>query len=121
MSTISVVLEAPPLFGALSLMSLDINGPLRKVKKGNKMVLKYRELGRHLVAKNVNFAVILEPNFNAHPNKQGQYYEVNIFFSNIGYELMLNFPGEGRGRVAAMGEKIACSCNERGPQVHSSW
>ena len=86
-----------PHFGALSLMTLNINGFRTKIKKGSKMVKKYRELGRHLVAKDVDLAAIQEPHFSSHATKAQEHTELSEFFSNMGYGMLSNFLGEGRG------------------------
>ena len=105
MSRVSDETRAPPLFGALSLMSLNINGFRTKIKKGNKLVKKYRELGRHLLAKDVDLAAVQEPHLNSHVEKVGEYNEVKGFFANIGYDLLTDFQGEGRGGAALLWNK----------------
>ena len=64
------------------------------------MVLKYHELGQHVLAKNVDFAGIQEPHLSPQASKMGEFKEVRDFFHNMGYELMSNFLGEGRGGAA---------------------
>ena len=100
MSRVNDSQGAAPLFGALSFMTLNINGFRTKAKKGSRMVLKYRELGRHMLAKNVDFAGIQEPHLSPQASKMGEFKEVRDFFHNMGYELMPNFLGEGRGGAA---------------------
>ena len=103
-----------PLFGALSLMTLNINGFRTKIKKGNKMVKKYRELGRHLLAKDVDLADVQEPHFSSHASKAQEHTEVSEFFSNMGYGMLSNFLGEGRGGAALL-------WNQRRWQLLRAW
>ena len=97
--------RTPPLSGALSLMSLNINGFRTKIKKGNKMEKKYRELGRHLLTKDLDLAAVQEPHLHCHIGKVGECIEVKEFFANIGYDLLTNSLSEGRGGAALVWNK----------------
>ena len=91
-----------PLFGVLSLMTLNINCFRAKIKKGNRMVKKYRELGRHLLAQDVDLAAVQESHLSSHASKTQDHTEVSDFFSHMGYGILSNFLGEGRVGAAPL-------------------
>ena len=66
---------------------------------------KYRELGGHLLAKDVDLAAVQEPHLHSHIYKVGEYNEVKDFFANIGYGLLTNILHEGRGVAVLLWNK----------------
>ena len=105
-----------PLFGALSLMTLNINGFSTKIKKGNKMVKKYRELGRHLLAKDVDLAAVQEPHLGSQASKAQEHREVSDFFPTRGMACSQTFlEGRGGGGQHSCGTSEGGNFSEHGP------
>ena len=86
MSRVSDEMGVPLFFGTLSLVSLNVIGFGTQIKNGTKMVKKYLELGRHLLAKDIDSVAIQEPHLYSHAQQEGEYFEVKGFFDNIGYD-----------------------------------
>ena len=50
--------QPPPIFGSLSLMTLNSNGLLTRVKKGKKQVTKLSIVLQHLAANSIDVAAL---------------------------------------------------------------
>ena len=85
-----------PLFGSLSFMTLNINGMITKVKKGNRKLPKFVMLTQYMRSKDLDIADIQELHFvsNAAMSK------VTAHLKALGYQFYSNCMSEGRGGAA---------------------
>ena len=57
--------QPPPIFGSLSLMTLNSSGLLTRVKKGKKEVTKLSIVLQHLAANSIDVAALQEPHIKS--------------------------------------------------------
>ena len=88
--------QPPPIFGSLSLMTLNSNGLLTRVKKGKKQVTKMSIILQHLSANSVDVAALQEP----HIKSWDQYSLIRDRFASQGYHFFSNLSPEGHGGAA---------------------